>query len=357
MCYNSPPGKDVLTLLKSTFVLMQIHSSCSLKPYNTFGIDLPAAQLVRLMDEEELVPIGDLAQGTAPRVLGGGSNILLTHELKDLIVKNELKGINLLEENEQHTWLEVKAGEVWHDFVMYAIAQNLGGIENLALIPGCVGAAPIQNIGAYGVEVRHTIDEVIAWHWEEQRYLSFKNEDCRFGYRDSIFKREMKDRLIITSVVFRLDKVHCLNTSYGAVKQQLEIMGVSEASVKSVAEAVMAIRRSKLPDPKTLGNAGSFFKNPTITRQQFDSLCAHHPDLPSYPASEGQVKIPAGWLIENCGWKGYREGAVGVHEKQALVLVNYGGAKGADLYQLSEKILRSVLEKFDITLEREVNIW
>lgn len=357
MCYNSLQGKDVLPSPKSTFVLMQIHSSCSLKSYNTFGIDLPAAQLVQLRDEEELAAIGDLAQDTALRVLGGGSNILLTHEPKDLVVKNELKGINVLDENAQHTWLEVKAGEVWHDFVMYAIDHNLGGIENLALIPGCVGAAPIQNIGAYGAEAKQTIDEVIAWHWEERRYLSFKNEECRFGYRDSIFKREMKDRLIITSVVFRLDKIHCLNTSYGAVQQQLETMGVSEASIKSVAEAVMAIRSSKLPDPKTLGNAGSFFKNPTITRLQFEALCAHHPDLPSYPAGEGQVKIPAGWLIENCGWKGYREGAVGVHERQALVLVNYGGAKGADLYQLSEKILQSVREKFGISLEREVNIW
>lgn len=337
---------------------MHILENVSLKPYNTFGIDVPARYFFTLDSEEQLSELSERKElPLPPRVLGGGSNVLLTQPVNALVIHNALKGIAIAEENEEHVWLEVKAGEVWHDFVMHTIGYNFGGLENLSLIPGCVGASPMQNIGAYGVEVKETIDQVVAWHWEEKKFMVFKNADCQFGYRDSIFKHELKDRVLITSVTFRLNKIHCLNTSYGAIQQQLAIMGVSEPSIKSVSEAVIAIRSSKLPDPKKIGNAGSFFKNPTITLQQFNELKEHYPTAPSYPADSGSVKVPAGWLIEQAGWKGFRNGDIGVHEKQALVLVNYGKAYGADIYNLSEEILQSVKERFGIELEREVNIW
>jgi len=337
---------------------MQLQENISLKAYNTFGIDMPAQLFTELNDEAQLEVLSkDRRLPSLKRVLGGGSNILLTRPVAGLLIRNCLKGITVAEENEEHVWLEVKAGEVWHDLVMHAIDRNLGGLENLALIPGCVGAAPMQNIGAYGVEVKQTIDQVIAWHWEEQQFMVLKNSDCRFGYRDSIFKQELKNKVLITSVTFRLDKIHCLNTSYGAITQQLDEMGVSDPGIKSVAEAVIAIRSSKLPDPRKIGNAGSFFKNPTIDTEQWNSLRAHYPALPAYPAAEGLVKLPAGWLIERAGWKGYREEAAGVHEKQALVLVNYGGATGTQVWELSEKILQSVKDKFGVMLEREVNVW
>ncbi len=337
---------------------MKIQQDVSLKSYNTFGLDVAAAFFTELTDEQQLLPLTTERQWPAEkRVLGGGSNILLTKPVKGLLVKNSLKGIAVLEENDQHVWLEVKAGEVWHELVLYAIERNLGGLENLALIPGCVGAAPMQNIGAYGVEVRDTIEEVVAWHWEEQAFIRLKKEECRFGYRDSIFKQELKDKVLISSVIFKLNKVPTLNTSYGALQQELDKMGVQSPSVKNIADAVITIRSSKLPDPKHIGNAGSFFKNPAIAPELFERLKAHYPEIPSFPVSETSVKVPAGWLIEQAGWKGYREGDAGVHPKQALVLVNYGKATGLDVYRLSEKILNSILDKFGITLEREVNIW
>jgi len=337
---------------------MHILENFSLKPYNTFGIDVPVQFYTELNNEEQIQELShDRHLPKQKRILGGGSNILLTKPVEGLVIRNCLKGISVTEENDEHVWLEVKAGEVWHDLVMHSIDQNLGGLENLSLIPGCVGASPMQNIGAYGAEVKETVDEVTAWHWEEQQFITLQNSDCRFGYRESVFKHELKDKVLITSVTFKLHKIHCLNTSYGAIQQQLEVMGVSEPSIKSVSQAVIAIRISKLPDPKQIGNAGSFFKNPTISKDQFIRLQEHYPAIPSYPVSNELVKIPAGWLIEQTGWKGYKEGSVGVHEKQALVLVNYGNANGGDIWNLSEEILLSVKEKFGITLEREVNVW
>lgn len=337
---------------------MQILKSVSLKPYNTFGIDVPAEFYAELTHEAELQELcSDPKLPAEKNILGGGSNVLLTKPVAGLTIRNCLKGIAVLEENEEHVWLQVKAGEIWHELVLHTIARNLSGLENLSLIPGCVGAAPMQNIGAYGAEVKDTIDEVTAWHMFDQEYVSFRNSECRFGYRDSIFKHELKNKVVITSVTFRLNKSHQLNTSYGAVQQQLELMGVSVPTIKSVSDAVIAIRSSKLPDPKQIGNAGSFFKNPTITHQQFVDLQERYPTIPSYPVGDDMVKVPAGWLIEQTNWKGYREGEAGVHSKQALVLVNYGNAKGEEIWSLSEKILKSVKEKFDIELEREVNVW
>ena len=239
---------------------MQLLQNVSLKAYNTFGIDVPARLYTELHTEEQIQELNDdRIFPEQKKIIGGGSNILLIRPVDGLVIRNCLKGITISEENDEHVWLEVKAGEVWHELVMHSINLNLGGLENLALIPGCVGAAPMQNIGAYGVEVKETIDEVVAWHWEEQQFITLKNSDCRFGYRDSIFKHELKDKALITSVTFRLNKIHCINTSYGAIRQQLQAMGVSEPDIKSVSQAVIAIRSSKLPDPKKIGNAGSFF--------------------------------------------------------------------------------------------------
>ncbi len=337
---------------------MQVLKNISLKPYNTFGIDEVAVSYTELSRIEQLQEINnDSSLPKQKRVLGGGSNILLTKPVDGLLIKNALKGITVAEENDDHVWLEVMAGEVWHELVLYTINHNLGGLENLSLIPGYVGASPMQNIGAYGVEVKDMIDAVVAWHWDERRFITLKKEECKFGYRDSIFKQELKDKVLITSVTFRLDKKHRINTSYGAIQQQLDIMGVSEPSIKSVSDAVIAIRSSKLPDPAKIGNAGSFFKNPTISIDQYKALAVHHPQMPSYKVDDGMVKIPAGWLIEHDGWKGFKDGSTGVHEMQALVLVNYGDAKGEEIWSLSEKILQSVNKRYGILLEREVNIW
>jgi len=337
---------------------MSLQQNISLKPYNSFGIEARAAQLLTLEHTRELSALGKSLTAAGDRlVLGGGSNILFTRDVETTVILNRLMGISQVKESPDHVWLKVAAGENWHRFVLHTIAAGLSGIENLSLIPGCVGAAPMQNIGAYGVEVKDTIEEVEGWHWDEQRFTILTNEECRFGYRESIFKQELKNKVLITAVTFRLNKQAQLNTSYGAIREQLAKMGVAEPSVRDVSDAVIAIRSSKLPDPAQIGNAGSFFKNPAIPSSQFLALKERFPELPSYPAPDGRVKIPAGWLIEQCGWKGYREGDAGVHALQALVLVNYGNATGAQIWQLSRKILDSVSEKFGVALEREVNIW
>ncbi len=334
---------------------MLIQQNISLLPYNTFGIDAIAERFAELTDTDQLHGLSTLPY--VKRTLGGGSNILLTKPVDGLVVQNKLKGITVLKEDDVHVWLEVQSGEIWHELVMHAIANGWCGIENLALIPGTVGAAPIQNIGAYGVEAKETIELVNAWKWEDKCFVSYTNEECQFGYRDSIFKHQQKDKSIITSVVFRLNKQPNYKTSYGAIAQELERMNVTELSIKAIADAVISIRTSKLPDPKQIGNAGSFFKNPTVDKAVYDHLKIKHPDVPSYPAPDDMIKIPAGWLIEQGGWKGFRNGDVGVHAKQALVLVNYGQAKGADVWQLSGEVVQSVKDKFGIELEREVQVW
>jgi UDP-N-acetylmuramate dehydrogenase len=337
---------------------MQILQNISLKPYNTFGMDVAVDYYVEVVDIQTLHEISEnISLPLEKHVLGGGSNVLLTKPVSGLVLHNKLKGIKKIKEDDTYVWVKVGSGEVWHDFVMQAIANNLAGIENMALIPGTVGAAPIQNIGAYGVEVKDVIDHVTAWHWESKQLFPYHNIECAFGYRDSIFKHQLKGKVFITSVTFKLKKHPTFNTSYGAIEEQLKKSGVTELSIRAIAEAVIAIRSSKLPDPLVTGNAGSFFKNPVITKELFNTLKASYPAIPSYPADDKHVKVPAGWLIEQCGWKGYRDGDAGVHEKQSLVLVNFGHANGAAIWELSEKILTTVKQKFQIDLEREVQVW
>lgn len=337
---------------------MQVLQNVSLKPYNTFGMDVAAEYFLTLSDEQILPSIiADTSLPQQRKILGGGSNVLITKPVTGLLIHNQLKGIDLIKEDEDHVWLKVASGEVWHELVMYAISNGWAGIENLALIPGTVGASPMQNIGAYGVEAKETIESVTFWNWEEATFVTLNNSECNFGYRDSIFKHELKDKVFITSVVYKLYKKANLNTSYGAISQELEKMGVQDINIKAIADAVIAIRSSKLPDPKEIGNAGSFFKNPTIPTGQYALLQSKYPTIPSYPVSESMVKVPAGWLIEQCGWKGKRKGDTGVHAKQALVLVNYGNAKGADVWKLSGEVVKSVKDKFGIELEREVQVW
>ena len=337
---------------------MQILQDFSLKPFNTFGMDVHADYYTEITDVAQLREIAENTALPAKRfVLGGGSNVLLTHTLHGILLHNKIKGIEKEKEDDDHVWVKVGAGEVWHDFVMYAIANHWAGVENLALIPGTVGAAPIQNIGAYGVEAKEVIDHVTAWHWEMQQEVPYQNAECAFGYRDSIFKHQLKDKVFITSVTFRLNKKPNFNTSYGAIEQELQKMDIQEISIAAIADAVIAIRSSKLPNPREIGNAGSFFKNPTIPIEQYDALKESFPAIPSYPVNETMVKVPAGWLIEQCGWKGFRAGDVGVHEKQALVLVNYGTATGGAVWDLSDNIVKTVHDKYGIELEREVQVW
>ncbi|HEY9177819.1 MAG TPA: UDP-N-acetylmuramate dehydrogenase [Flavipsychrobacter sp.] len=335
---------------------MQVQDNVSLQPYNTFGIDARATHFIQLTDKSQVPEITTAWPGEK-HIIGGGSNILLTQDVTGITILNRLKGIELTKEDNDHAWLRVASGEVWHELVMYAIEKGWAGIENLALIPGTIGAAPMQNIGAYGVEVKEVIEEVTAWHWEELRYITLNNEQCRFGYRDSIFKHELKGKVFVTDVLFRLNKKAAFNTSYGAITQELEKMNVTELSTKAIADAVIAIRSSKLPDPKVIGNAGSFFKNPSISKTQYEILEQQFPGMPSYPVDDTHVKIPAGWLIEQCGLKGYSAGNTGIHERQALVLVNKGKATGKEIWELSEKVLQTVQDKFGILLEREVQVW
>lgn len=329
----------------------------SLYPFNTFGMDVYAAHFDILSREEELLHLKEQkAFGNGLLILGGGSNILFTQDVPQWVLRNEIRGIEKINEDEDFVWLRAGAGEVWHGFVLYCVNKGYGGIENLSLIPGTVGASPIQNIGAYGVEIKDVMESVRFFNIDENKFETFTNEQCAFGYRDSIFKRGLKGKIIITSVVFKLRKEPVFNTSYGNIQQELDIMGVTALSVKSISDAVIRIRSSKLPDPKEIGNAGSFFKNPEVTEAVYTSLKEKHPTIPGYPVANHQVKIPAGWLIEQCGWKGFREHDYGVHRNQALVLVNYGRARGSDLKLLSEKIMKSVADQFGIALEREVQI-
>ena len=337
---------------------MQIQENISLKPYNTFAIDAKAKYFATFSSIDELEELLNYKPKTTNHklILGGGSNILFTKDFNGLILKNELKGINLIKEDEHHYYVKAAAGENWHQFVQYCISRNYAGIENLSLIPGNVGASPMQNIGAYGVEIKEVFEQLEAYHIHDKKVETFSANDCEFGYRESVFKRKYKDQFVILDVTFRLNKYAIFHTSYGAVEQELEKMKVKELSIQAISQAVINIRSSKLPDPKQIGNAGSFFKNPEIDNHQFQALKQRFPNIVGYPVANNKTKLAAGWLIEQCGWKGYREGDAGCHARQALVLVNYGNAKGEEIYNLSEKILQSVREKFGVVLEREVNI-
>lgn len=335
-----------------------IEKNVSLKPYNTFGLDVRARELVRITDLETLQNIlSDSAlQNEQKFILGGGSNILLTKDVDALVVKNELGGISVVNEDEISYLIKSGAGVVWHQLVMDCIANGYAGIENLSLIPGNVGAAPMQNIGAYGVELKDVFVSLEAVDLHTGELRTFSAKECAFGYRESVFKRELKNKYIITSVTLRLYKTAKLNTSYGAIEQELQRLRISSPTIQDVSKAVINIRQSKLPDPNEIGNAGSFFKNPVVENEKFEELKSKYPNIPGYPNGE-KTKLAAGWLIEQCGWKGKVVGNTGSHADQALVLVNYGTASGVEIFDLSTEILNSVYNTFGVQLEREVNVY
>lgn len=329
----------------------------SLKNQNTFGFDVKAKQYFEIQEEKELRQILEKCYSDELFVLGGGSNILLTKDLNLTVLHINLKGIEVINKSQSHVLVRAKAGENWHAFVRYCIDQDFGGLENLSLIPGNVGTAPIQNIGAYGVELKDTFVECQAIHRQTLETRIFTNVDCKFGYRNSVFKNEFKDQYVITSVVFRLTNgFHQLHTSYGSIKEELKIMKIKYPDIRDISDAVIRIRESKLPDPKKLGNSGSFFKNPIIPKEQFLDLQKEFPEIRSYPVTDKLIKVPAGWLIDHAGMKGYRDGDAGVHKRQALVLVNYGTATGKDILALARKIQAKIKKKYGISLEMEVNL-
>lgn len=338
--------------------MMEFKENYSLKNLNTFGINAYCRYFSEFDNTENLKNILEhqLSKNNKKLILGGGSNILFTKDFDGLVLKNNISGIEKIKEDENHVYIKAGAGVNWHSFVVYCIENTLAGVENLSLIPGNVGASPMQNIGAYGVEVKDVIESVHGIFTEDLKEFSLSNTDCNFAYRESIFKHELKNKAIITHVIYCLNKTPKFNTSYGAIEQELDKMGIKDLSIKAISDAVCNIRRSKLPNPSEIGNAGSFFKNPTVDKTTFKKLKSQFPDIPNYPQADGNIKLAAGWLIEQCGWKGFRNDDYGVHKLQALVLVNYGNAKGGDIYRLSEDILKSVNEKFGVTLEREVNI-
>lgn len=337
---------------------VNIQQNISLKQYNTFGIDVNAKEFVSVDTLEELQILCQAFNLNERKLLimGGGSNLLLTDHFNGMVIHVNLKGIQVIHENDEHVWIKSMAGEVWHKFVLWCVERNFAGLENLSLIPGYVGAAPMQNIGAYGVELKHTFDSLEAVEIATGEIKKFTNDECKFGYRESIFKHEAKGKYIIASVTFKLNKKPQFNTTYGAIQQTLEKMQVNELSIKAISDAVIAIRSSKLPDPKVLGNAGSFFKNPEIDVQQYEQLKANFPELVAYPAGKDKVKLAAGWLIEQCGWKGKVVGHTGSHKDQALVLVNYGNATGQEILDLAQQIQISVKEKFGVDIVPEVNV-
>ncbi len=337
--------------------MSNILNNYSLKNHNTFGVAAKAKYFASFSSEDQLAELlkDNICKTESLFILGGGSNILLTQDFDGLVLANNIKGIEIITENEKSTSIAVGAGEIWHDFVLWSIQKNLSGIENLALIPGLVGASPMQNIGAYGAEVKDVITKVRYIEIESGKQKSFTNSECNFSYRNSIFKDELKGRVVITEVVCKLSKTPLNNTKYGAITDELKRLN-KEPSPQSIAQAVINIRSSKLPDPKVLGNSGSFFKNPIIETIWFKKLKKDFPEMVGYKISETQTKIAAGWLIDNAGLKGYRKADAGVHKNQALVLVNYGNATGLEIINLAKEIQEIVKEKYGIQIEPEVNI-
>ncbi|MDR6846643.1 UDP-N-acetylmuramate dehydrogenase [Flavobacterium granuli] len=336
---------------------MEILNNFSLKNYNTFGIEAKAEQFVAVHSVSELKSILEQNKNQKKFVLSGGSNMLLTKNIEALVIHIDLKGKKILKEDIDYVWLESQAGENWHEFVLWAIEQNFGGLENMSLIPGNVGTTPVQNIGAYGTEIKDTFVSCDAINIENQEMRTFTKEECNFGYRESIFKNEVKDQYIITSVVFKLTKQnHKINTSYGDITAELAKNNITTPGLKDVSNAVIAIRKSKLPDPAELGNSGSFFKNPILLKSDFEKIHQKFPEMRFFDISETEVKVPAGWLIEQTGLKGKRFGDAGVHKNQALVLVNYGGATGQEILNVSKTVQETVFNTFGIHIEAEVNI-
>ena len=335
-----------------------MYKNISLLPYNTFGIDVKADWLAEIESTEQLLTILDDNQSVKKLILGAGSNVLFLSDFKGIILLNQIKGKEVISETDEDILLKINAGEDWHELVMWAVENNYGGIENLALIPGKVGTAPIQNIGAYGVEIKNVIEEVHTLELTTGLPKIFHKNDCDFGYRYSIFKKpENKGRYFITAIHLKLSKKnHQLYTHYGAIRQILNNKNILKPQLKDIAQTIVQIRRSKLPDPKKIGNAGSFFKNPFVNSDKLEELLNRYPNIPYYTTHKKNIyKIPAGWLIEQAGWKGKRFGQVGVHHKQALVLVNFGKAKGIDIQNLANNIIDDISQKFGITLHPEVN--
>ena len=336
---------------------MELLSNFSLKKHNTFGIEAKAKEFVAVHSIDELREV--LEENTSKKkfVLGGGSNMLLTQDIDALVIHVDLKGKTIIKENDTHVWVESQTGENWHEFVLWTLEHDFGGLENMSLIPGNVGTTPVQNIGAYGTEIKDTFESCEAMEIATQKMKTFSHSECNFGYRESIFKQEAKDKYIITSVVFKLTKKnHIIKTSYGDIIAELSNQNVSEPTLKDVSNAVIAIRKSKLPDPKELGNSGSFFKNPIVLKTDFEKIHANFPEMKFYEVSPTEVKVPAGWLIEQAGFKGKRFGDAGIHKNQALVLVNYGNATGQEILAVSKDIQQTVFEKFGIHIEAEVNV-
>ena len=333
---------------------LSIHKDFDLSSFNTMGVSSKAAFFAEVASVPELQEAIKFAKDKNLEilVLGGGSNILFKKDFDGLVIYNALKGRDFLSEID----LKIASGENWHELVLFCVENGLGGIENLSLIPGSVGAAPIQNIGAYGVELENVFSSLEAFMIDSGELKTFTKDECNFGYRESIFKKELKGKAVITSVTLRLSKDHTVNTSYKALSEKLLEKGISEPDIKDISDCVIEIRQSKLPDPKQIGNTGSFFKNPVISVQHFNQLKSEYPDLPSYPVTERQVKVPAGWLIEKAGWKGKRIGDAGVHDKQALVLVNHGNATGEEIWNLATEICLSICTEFEINLIPEVNL-
>lgn len=338
-------------------MLNTILENISLKPYNTFGIDVKAKHFVSVKCVEELKSVLKLVDYPEKFILGGGSNMLFTKDVEALVIHLDLKNREIVSEVENTVTVKVAAGENWHNFVLWCLEHNFGGIENLSLIPGNVGTAPIQNIGAYGVELKDVFGSCEALHIDTLNIKIFTKEDCKFDYRNSIFKQDLKGEYIILNLTLILTtKAHNIKTSYGAITEELNKMNINNPTIQDVSNAVITIRESKLPNPKVIGNSGSFFKNPIVTKSHFNTLKINFPEIPSYFVSENKIKIPAGWLIEHLGFKGKQFGNYGVHKKQALVLVNYNDANGEDIFKLSQIIQSTVKRIFDINLEIEVNI-
>lgn len=336
---------------------MEIQTNFSLKSYNTFGIEAKAKQFVAVHNLKDLRTVLQENKSNKKFILGGGSNMLLTKDIEALVIHIDLKGKKIIKEDDDFVWVESQAGENWHEFVIWTIDQNFGGLENMSLIPGNVGTTPVQNIGAYGTEIKDTFASCEAITIENQEIKTFTNQECHFGYRESIFKNEAKDQYIITSVVYKLTKRnHKINISYGDISGELSKNNIKNPSLKDVSNAVIAIRQSKLPDPKELGNSGSFFKNPIISKTDFEKIHQQFPEMKYYEVSETQVKVPAGWLIEQAGFKGKRFGDAGIHKNQALVLVNYGNATGQEILDVSKKIQETIFDTFGIHIEAEVNV-
>jgi len=337
---------------------MNIIENYPLLKLNTFGIDVKAKYFTSINTINELIEVTktNVFKDLELLILGGGSNILLTKDFDGLVILNNIKGKEIIDQNQQSIFLKIGAGENWHELVMYCVDNGWGGIENLSLIPGNTGTAPMQNIGAYGVEIKETFIELEALEISSGKIVKFNNSDCEFGYRESVFKNKMKNQYIILNITLELKKNPVLNINYGDVKAILESQNIKNPGIKELSNAIISIRQSKLPDPKKIGNSGSFFKNPIVSLNQLELIKKKYPNVVNYEINENEFKIAAGWLIERAGWKGKKFNNYGIHEKQALVLVNYGLANGMEIFDLSEKIILDIKDKFGITLEREVNI-